>query len=188
VIGSEQIRDDYLRQGDICRLDAFPQWSLEDRTVMAAGKTVSVQMNVADKMASHDGGTLVAVCTQCCDLRVPGKTTGLLLAPVRVPPMSPNDTEMLDELERSNISRDSRWSFVSLYPLRLGDESQLYVVDFGKMMSLHSPKSSTPALVSSRVYRLTPEARERFRTKLAASLCRPPTEDESEAIDAVATQ
>lgn len=173
---------EFLRQGDICSIIAFPSWRLDKAmTVTSPNGDVALQLPLLDRLFAIDGTYLVAVCSQCCDLRRPKKRTGILIAPLRRPPVSSTDTEKLQELRASARPDGNQWKHVGLFPLELSDGETMVdvVVDFSQMISLSPPEQAVSRLLQDRRFAFSDDERDLFRTKLAASVGRPPSDDEN---------
>lgn len=172
----------HLRQGDVCVVSFFPLWDVTEAGVQIAPGSQKAVLQMQDRMVQDDGaegGVLLAVCSQCCDLRRPKKRSGILVAPLRHPPIGPHDTERAEEIRRSiHPDHEGRWSHVSLFPLEVGDA--LVVVDFSRMTSMAPPKQATAQVLDSRRWSLIDDAREQFRKKVAALVGRPPSDEEED--------
>jgi hypothetical protein len=73
-----------LNQGDVCAVEAFPQWDLRSTpSVNVGGEVKYLQMPVWRKPVQEPGNgrTLICVVSYDCDIENPRSRTGLLVAP-----------------------------------------------------------------------------------------------------------
>lgn len=166
-----------LRQGDICVVPHFPQWSLDGASTVTApdGTTSMLVPRLSRVLRARNGdGDLVIVCSHSCDVENPRGRTGLLLAPLM--PLSERHKDF-DGIMASHTPADGTYSFLPLFPFELPEgengEGIFASADLSSVITLAKLQPAIDLLSRSKRYELSDEARTLFRTKLGAFISRP---------------
>lgn len=69
------------------------------------------------------------------------------------------------------------WKHVGLFPLDVGEIRDV-AVDFSQIIAMSPPEHAATRLLENRRFSLPDDDRDLFRTKLAASVGRPPSDEE----------
>jgi len=164
-----------LRQGDVCVMPYVPEWRLDKvgRTFGDGDQLSSVTLPLSKTISPEQGGYLVSVCSQCCDIEHPNGRMGVAVAPIRNIPLPHDRTEERSAIMASYRAIDSAWAWVHLFPLHLPD-NRAVVVDWASITTLMSHRAAVNILLSGKQHELTEEYRQHYRTKLAACFGRPP--------------
>ena len=173
--------DGDLRQGDICELRALPVWHLNTTTEYGDSEgdgIVMMQVKPLTKAIARgvSGGILVAIASQCCDLR-PLKRTGVIVAPVRQAPEGGRNEELNNEIRASHEVYGNAYAHIGLFPISFPRDDDLYVIDMTLMTAMMPSDKALQTLTQTRVMQMEPEWRTLFRLKLGALMARPPEED-----------
>lgn len=180
---------DELRQGDVCCVDRFPQWTLASTNLSLPGvdKTI-LAVDQPKKLARSGDQFLACVCSYDCELENKVDRSGVLLAPVRLLPAGTSRVikeswrpigfeDMTDDEGLGALSEGGELSFANynMFPMRLSlnDIEQDVIVDFAAMASLADPKNSIPALLLAKRFELNDAARQFFQLKIALFMARP---------------
>jgi hypothetical protein len=172
-----------LRQGDVCVVRYLPCWDLQEaQTVSGSDESLAfAQLPVqTTKIVKHQGGILVAVCSQCCDLTNQKGRTGIAIAPIRPPLLSRRDQEARQRFSDSYRPSEKRWSWFHLFPLILPEEiggGGLVAVDWSAITTMAPHGKAFQTLLDGKLKQLTADRRSSFRRKLSASFGRNPAPD-----------
>jgi hypothetical protein len=174
-----------LRQGDVCKLPYFPQWLADETTKVLDAHDVHHQVTMPlltqRVIRGPEGGVLVAVTTQCCDLENPKKVSGVHVAPLREVPARADDHARRDAIKASSHptvdaeTGDRVYEYIPLFPLELPDDG-LVVIDLSLAVPITPSLAAVTRLKAVRLFQLDDADRNAFREKLAAFVGRPPEE------------
>jgi hypothetical protein len=160
-----------LRQGDVCSVGDFPQWTVKSSPVhqQAGQKKIGLLVESwSQPLALPDGNRLVVVCSYDCDLDNPRARAGVLLAPL-MPLPAPPGSEKAQSIIASNVPTGDKIAHVSMFyiPIEIGSNERLAVADFSSMMTLCPAKDAVDMLLANKYREITETVREQFQDKLA---------------------
>jgi hypothetical protein len=163
-----------LRQGDVCLVDQFPVWNIAEVavTTRANGSVELALPNLANAQGLQDRpGHLVVVLTHDCDLENTRNRAGVLLAPlVRLNTRQPGFEDIIKSGAPVSSDENSvEWSFLSGYPIPVaGAESGWAIADFSRATTMAPAGQAVSRLIASKVWEMTDEERDLFRSKFAS--------------------
>jgi hypothetical protein len=182
-----------LRQGDICRVEQFPRWTLKSTNLDLPNVDKHIlAVDQMTRLSRYREEFLACVCTYDCELDYKDDRSGVLLAPVKPFPSinstsgyrllkdswrpvgfeSMSDEQALRALEGNDDLAFANYNF---FPMRLAldGKEQDVVVDFASMTSVAEPRKAIPRLLSTKMFQLTDAARQFFQLKIALFMARP---------------
>lgn len=164
-----------LLQGDICRVDLFPQWHLKKSESVhdASGKIVKLaHSGLQGSLGAPEGGTYVAVCSHSCDIENPRARTGLIVAPITKVPARVESEEYRSIID-SATSNDGEFTWINLFPLQVEALPEKWcTVEYSAMASIAPVAMAAELLASRRVFRMDQATQDSFALKMAAFLGR----------------